>query len=129
MDENFTLWDHQAESVAKLRDAVRRGKKRIVLSAPCGAGKTEIATEVTKSTRTKGNFAAFTVPLIGLIDQTVARFEKRGVAAEQIGVMQAKHKRANEKRSDSGLLGPDAHRAQDISARQRRADRRVPPSA
>ena len=96
MDEPFILWDHQAESVAKLRDAVRRGKKRIVLQAPCGAGKTEIATEVTKSARVKSRFAAFTVPLIGLIDQTVARFELRGVGAGQIGVMQAKHKRANE---------------------------------
>ena len=75
---------------------MRRGKKRIVLQAPCGAGKTEIATEVTKATRIKGNFAAFTVPLIGLIDQTVARFELRGVAAEDIGVMQAKHERTNE---------------------------------
>ena len=97
MDGEFQLWDHQAESVAKLRDAVRRGKKRIVLQAPCGAGKTEIATEVTKSTRTKGNFAAFTVPLIGLIDQTVGRFELRGCAAEEIGVMQAKHDRTNER--------------------------------
>ena len=94
--DGFQLWDHQDEAIAKLRDAVRRGKRRIILMSPCGSGKTEIAAAVTSSARSKNRFAAFTVPLIGLIDQTVARFELRGVAAAEIGVMQAKHERSNE---------------------------------
>ena len=95
-DAAFTPWEHQTNAVERLREARRRGKTRIMLQLPPGGGKTEIAVDVIKSARGKGRAVAFTVPFLTLVDQTVARFEKRGLPAEDIGVMQAKHERTNE---------------------------------
>ena len=93
---DFQLWEHQSQGIEKLREMRKRGIYRIVLQLPPGGGKTEIAAELTKSAREKGRFVAFTVPFLSLIDQTVARFELRGVTAADIGVLQAKHARTNE---------------------------------
>ena len=93
---DFVNWQHQTDAIEKLREARRRGKTRIVLQCPPGGGKTEIAIEVTKSARDKGRHVCFTVPLLTLVNQTVARFEKRGLPSEDIGVLQAKHERTNE---------------------------------
>jgi DNA repair protein RadD len=95
MDEvaEFALWQHQTDALAGLREARGKGHTRIVLQAPPGAGKTEIATELTKAARGKDRHVTFTVPMLTLVDQTVKRFEKRGIPADDIGVMQAKHER------------------------------------
>ena len=42
MDE-FSLRPHQTIAVDALRDSLKAGNKRIILSAPCSMGKTHIA--------------------------------------------------------------------------------------
>jgi DNA repair protein RadD len=91
--EEKPLWPHQIKALADLRTTVGKGKKKAVLAAPPGAGKTEIAIEIVKGARRKGNSVAFTVPMLSLIDQTVKRFTDKGVDAEDLGVMQAKHEK------------------------------------
>jgi DNA repair protein RadD len=85
------LWEHQLLGLAKLRASAKAGRRRIVLGAPCGSGKTEVGVEVVKGARAKGNSVAFCVPMLNLIDQTVKRFVKRGIDAEEMGVIQARH--------------------------------------
>ena len=89
------LFDHQVRALDKLRDSLRSGHRRPVLMSPTGSGKTVVAAAITHSARQKGKRVLFTVPLIELVDQTVARFAEHGAAAcglyGDVGVVQAKH--------------------------------------
>jgi len=87
------LRDYQVRALADLRQAVGRGKRRIVLQCPTGGGKTVIAGAVTLGALAKHNRVAFVVPRLSLIDQTVARFFEQGIDA--IGVIQARHGMTN----------------------------------
>jgi superfamily II DNA or RNA helicase len=89
--ESIDLWTHQVQAIDGLRGKAKSGKRRTILQSPPGSGKTEIAVELIKSARQRDRKVAFTVPMLTLIDQTVARFIKRGVPMDEIGVMQANH--------------------------------------
>ena len=83
------LRDYQIEAIRKIRDAIRRGKRRIVIQVPTGGGKTVVAGQIIAMAQDKGKKVAFTVPSLTLIDQTVKRFWQHGIRS--IGVMQAMH--------------------------------------
>ena len=83
------LREHQKEAMRKLRDAIREGSRRVMLQAPTGMGKTKIAASVVDGALRKGKRVVFTVPMIGLVDQTVEMFWNEGI--KDIGVIQANH--------------------------------------
>jgi DNA repair protein RadD len=83
------LRPHQVAGIEALRDALRSGKRRPVLQAATGAGKTLLAAQIIENALTKGKRALFTVPRISLIDQSVDAFMHEGVV--DIGVIQAAH--------------------------------------
>lgn len=89
--EGKPLRPHQQTAIAMLRQSLRTGHKRPVLSLSTGAGKTRIAAEIVNMALAKGNAVAFTVPAISLIDQAVEAFEGEGIA--RINVMQGNHPR------------------------------------
>ena len=72
-----------------LREALRAGKRRPVLQAPTGYGKTVLAGAIIRMAQGKGHPVIFTAPAIDLIDQTVDSFRADGI--EDIGVLQADH--------------------------------------
>jgi len=94
---NRELWDHQAQALVALRQSIGQGVRRIVLSAPTGAGKTLMAAAVVEGAQRKGNRLAFVVPSIQLIDQTVEKFYAEGI--RDIGVIQANHEMTDWSRS------------------------------
>ena len=67
------LWPHQARALEELRRSLLSGKRRPMLQAPTGFGKTLTAAHIIERALDKGKRVAFTVPSINLIDQTVAR--------------------------------------------------------
>lgn len=83
------LRDDQAHALDQLRHAVGSGKRRIMMQAPTGFGKTVLAGEIISSARSKGKRVMFTVPAIALVDQAVESFFKHGIY--DIGVIQATH--------------------------------------
>lgn len=83
------LRPYQEAAVARLRERLLAGVRRIIVYMPTGAGKTVLAAFLTGSARAKGKRVIFAVPALSLIDQTVARFEANGVT--EIGVMQGLH--------------------------------------
>jgi superfamily II DNA or RNA helicase len=83
------LRDYQSEAIERLRDALRSGKRRPILQAPTGYGKTVLASHVLKLAREKGNRVCFCVPAIDLIDQTLESFWQDGLG--DIGVIQSDH--------------------------------------
>jgi superfamily II DNA or RNA helicase len=65
----------------------------VVLQLPTGAGKTYVASQIVRGALNKGKRVCFTVPLITLVDQTIAAFEAEGI--DGIGVIQASHHRTD----------------------------------
>lgn len=83
------LRDYQEGAIAQLRQSLISGKKRPVVQAPTGAGKTVIAAALVEMARAKNKTVIFTVPALSLIDQTVERFKQNGIY--DVGVMQGRH--------------------------------------
>lgn len=87
------LRPHQEQALEALRLSLASGRRRPMLQAPTGFGKTLLAAHIIKRALDKGKRVALTVPALSLIDQTVAALEAEGIAA--IGVMQGIHERTD----------------------------------
>jgi superfamily II DNA or RNA helicase len=72
-----------------LRQALGAGKRRPVLQAPTGFGKTRLAAAIIEGALAKDKRVIFTVPALSLVDQTVEAFWNDGV--RDIGVIQGCH--------------------------------------
>ena len=82
-----TLRRDQAQAIGDLREAARN--KRVVYSAPTGAGKGMIISDIVSRARDRHKRVLITVPALSLVDQTVMALGAYGI--EQIGVIQARH--------------------------------------
>jgi superfamily II DNA or RNA helicase len=106
------LRPHQAKAIEMLRASLASGKRRPVLQAPTGMGKTVLAAAIIESAVVKNKRVIFTVPALSLVDQTVRAFWDEGL--RELGVIQ-------------GIAGSDAARAigvrgSSVTARFRRKD-------
>lgn len=79
----------QVAAIDALRASLRSGKKRPMLQAPTGWGKTVAASAVVNSALAKKKRIIFTVPALSLIDQAVRDFYEQGI--NDVGVIQAQH--------------------------------------
>lgn len=77
----------QVPVVAAAQEALRRNKN-VLIVAPCGFGKTELATFLLMATRAKGNTGSFIMDRIALVNQASDRFKKYGL---KHGVHQGQH--------------------------------------
>lgn len=77
--KDINLRDYQAAAIDGLRDGVRAGKKRLILCAGTGAGKTLTAAHLLKEASRKGSYALFIVDRVALVDQTSAVFDEYGI--------------------------------------------------
>jgi DNA repair protein RadD len=84
------LREYQKAAIRSMRDAARRGARNILICAPTGSGKTEIAACLADMNRLKGKRSAFVVDRKSLIHQTSAAFDVHGI---DHGVIQADHPR------------------------------------
>jgi len=87
------LRDYQKQTIDQLRLSLKAGKKRPVVQAPTGAGKTVIAAAIVNMARDRGRKVIFAVPFLSLINQTVERFFQNGIY--EVGVMQGDHGMTN----------------------------------
>lgn len=81
----------QEKAMAALREALRQGKRRPIIQAPTGYGKTVLAAHIVAGAHAKGNRVAFVVPQLTLIDQTFERFVENGIEPSDMGVTQGNH--------------------------------------
>lgn len=86
----ITLRDYQQTALDKLADAFADGKKRIVLCAPTGAGKTVLSAKLLQNAHRNREYALFLVDRIALLDQTSAMLDSYGIPH---GIVQASHPR------------------------------------
>ena len=85
---SLKLRPYQANILDLLRKGFQSGKRSQILYAPTGAGKTEMAIELLRATKEKGNKAAMILDRIVLCDQTSQRLERYKI---EHGVMQSGH--------------------------------------
>lgn len=84
---------HQVEAMQALRQSIGKGKRRPMLQAPTGSGKTVLAVMIIESALQKGNRVTFVVPALSLIEQTVKEFHTEGIT--NVGVIQGNHHMTN----------------------------------
>jgi len=84
------LRPYQSSAIEELRHVIAN-KQKAVLSAPTGAGKTRIASEIFSLARAKDKRVCFVVPFLSLINQTWKAFEKAGIDSDDMSVIQAQH--------------------------------------
>ncbi|MGN6314571.1 MAG: DEAD/DEAH box helicase [Rhodanobacteraceae bacterium] len=87
---NLVLRDYQQAAFDQARELIRQGKRRILIVAPTGAGKTVLASALMEMTAAKGNRATFVVDRLSLIGQTSEMFDRYGI---EHGVIQSQHPR------------------------------------
>ena len=85
----FTLTPLQDRAIDLLRNSLASGKRRPMIQAPTGFGKTVVSAAIVEGALRKGNPVLFVVPFLSLVDQTVERFAEQGIRS--IGVMQGYH--------------------------------------
>ncbi|MBA3520108.1 MAG: DEAD/DEAH box helicase family protein, partial [Rhizobiales bacterium] len=85
----YVLHLYQIEAEAMLRRSLLAGRKRPMLQAVTGFGKTILAASIIEAARARDKRVIFCVPAISLIDQTVEKFASQGIHC--VGVMQGQH--------------------------------------
>ena len=85
---DLDLRDYQEGAVGSARDHIRAGRRRIVICAPTGAGKTIVGAYLARAAVAKSQTVQFIVDRISLIEQTSDTFERAGI---EHGVMQGGH--------------------------------------
>lgn len=83
------LRPHQTRAIEMLRQSLGSGKRRPVLQAPTGFGKTLLAAAVIEGALAKQKRVIFTVPALSLVDQAVKAFWDEGI--RDVGVIQGSH--------------------------------------
>jgi len=87
------LHPHQTLAIDMLRQSLGKGKKRPMLQAPTGFGKTLLGAAIVEGALRKGKRVIFAVPALSLVDQTVAAFWAEGI--RDVGVIQGAHEMTN----------------------------------
>lgn len=87
-----TLRPYQARALERLRGEISLGRRRILLVAPTGAGKTTIAGKIISGASNKGNRCIFLAHRKELIEQCSDRLDEMGVSH---GIIKSGNKRKN----------------------------------
>ena len=88
--KEIVLRDYQAAAIEGLRQGIRAGKRRQILVAGTGAGKTVCAAHLLREADRKGSYALFLVDRVSLVDQSSETFDSYGI---RHGVLQGIHQR------------------------------------
>lgn len=77
--KEISLRDYQADAIEALRASIRSGKRRLILCAGTGAGKTLTSGKLLQEADRKGSYSLFVVDRVSLVDQTSAVFDQYGI--------------------------------------------------
>lgn len=88
MSVEIELRPYQTAALEDVRKLYRAGKKRVLVVAPTGAGKTVMAASMMRDAGRKQTRTAFLVDRVALVEQTSGVFDRYGIAH---GVIQSTH--------------------------------------
>lgn len=87
------LREHQSAAIEMVNDSISKGKKNVMLAAPCSFGKTMVAVHMLAEVAKKGGYGMFICDRIKLVQQAADEFDKYGI---EVGVIQGwDHPRSN----------------------------------
>lgn len=92
---SVVLRPYQDRAVQALRSHIRAGRRRLLLVAPTGAGKTVIASYVMARAHERGSRVLFLAHRRELIQQTWRKLVDAGSPTSAMGVIMAKDRRSN----------------------------------
>lgn len=82
------LRPYQERIIESTREEIRNGKKRVIIHAPTGSGKTIIAASIVSSALEKGKKVLFLVHFRELAYQAIERFNEFGIG-DEVGIIMA----------------------------------------
>lgn len=88
--KDIVLRPYQTDAIEALRAQIRDGKRRLILCAGTGAGKTLTSGKLLQEADRKGSYSLFVVDRVSLVDQTSDVFSQYGITH---GVVQGNHPR------------------------------------
>lgn len=88
--KEISLRGYQSDAIEALRAQIREGKRRLILCAGTGAGKTLTSGKLLQEADRKGSYSLFIVDRVSLVDQTSDVFSEYGI---HHGVVQGNHLR------------------------------------
>ena len=116
---NITLRPYQVEAIEKVRAAIRLGKRRILVVAPTGAGKTVIGAQILHGVEAKMKTGVFVAHRREIIRQTGEKLETFGIehayfmAGEKMSALQriqvASIQTFHSRVTNGKRRAPDAH--------------------
>lgn len=77
--KEIQLRPYQADAIDALRDGIREGRKKQILCATTGAGKTVCAAHLLKEASQRGVYSIFMVDRVALVNQTSATLDQYGI--------------------------------------------------
>lgn len=83
----LTLRPYQNRAFRRAREALLHGRRRLLVVAPTGAGKTVIAAQIVLSARQRGRRVVFVAHRRELITQTFRKLIEAGIPEHEIGVL------------------------------------------
>jgi superfamily II DNA or RNA helicase len=81
------LRPYQADAIQRARAAYRRGRQRILLVAPTGAGKTRMAVEIARGALAKGGKVLWLAHRSELLRQAYGALKREGVPEADLGII------------------------------------------
>lgn len=115
----YSLRPYQIDVIERVRESMREGHRRVLLTMPTGGGKTLCACALIEAAFSKGRRVLFLAHRKELIDQTSAKLDEIGLADH--GVIKAGHPRLDYARPIQVASVPtlvrrlDAHRLRDLA--------------
>lgn len=82
------LRDYQEKAIIDCRELIRTGKRKLIIQASCGSGKTIIAASIVSSALEKGKKVIFLVHFRELAYQAIERFTEFGIG-DEVGIIMA----------------------------------------
>lgn len=107
------LRDYQEDLISRARLAMRYGSKRVLVVAPCGAGKTILSTFMSSEHAAKGGHVIFIAHRRELLEQTEKTFKAAGQSTEGIDILsvQTAARRLDKLKRPTMIVIDEAHHA------------------
>ena len=105
------LREYQTDVINKARQSLAKGRKRICIVLPCGAGKSVIAANIAKISASKGNHVLFFVHRIELVRQIRQTFIECGVDMDYctVGMQQTIVRHLDQVNNPKLIIVDEAH--------------------
>lgn len=107
----FKLRDYQQETIDNIYNALRSGKRSLVVQQPPRTGKTVIMAEIARRTTSKGNHVLFFVHRKEIVTQVIQTFKQQGVNMDlcTVGMVQTITRHVDDINVPALILVDEAH--------------------